>query len=102
MKEFVTEGMFLLALCSVLTGLIVEAIKKLKDVEKPNLVAAIVSVIVGLAVSVGWVLISKIAVSVEVILFVIALIVLSWLCSMLGYDKVIQTIAQILGRNKEG
>lgn len=101
MKEFVTEGMFLLALSSVLTGLIVEAIKKLKDVEKPNIVAAIVSVIVGLAVSVGWVLISKIAVSVEVILFVIALIVLSWLCSMLGYDKVIQTIAQILGKNKE-
>ena len=101
MKEFVSEGTILLALCSVLTGLIVEAIKKLKDVEKPNVVAAIVSVIVGLAVSVSWVLISKIAVSVEVILFVIALIVLSWLCSMLGYDKVIQTIAQIFGIKKE-
>ena len=101
MGEFVTVGMFLLALSSVLTGLIVEAIKKMINVEKPNVVAAIVSVIVGLAVSVGWVLISHIAVSVEVILFVVSLIVLSWLCSMLGYDKVIQTIAQILGRNKE-
>lgn len=102
MKEFVTEGTFLLTLCSVLTGLIVEAIKRLKNVEKPNILAAIVSVIVGLAVSLGWVLISHIAVSVEVILFVISLIVLSWLCAMLGYDKVIQTIAQLFGKNKEG
>lgn len=90
-----TACSFILLLCSTMTGLIVEAIKKMKEIEKPNIVAAIVSVIVGIAISVGYIIINHIAFSVDTILYVIAIVILSWLVSMLGYDKVIQTLMQL-------
>ena len=86
---------FILLICSALTGLIVEAVKKMVEVHKPNIVAAIVSTIVGVVVPIGYVLASKISFSIEVILYIISIMVLSWLIAMLGYDKVIQTILQI-------
>lgn len=86
---------FILLICSALTGLIVEAVKKMVEVHKPNIVAAIVSVIVGVVVPIGYVLASKIPFSIEVILYIVSIMVLSWLIAMLGYDKVIQTILQI-------
>ena len=91
----ITIGSFILMICSVMTGLITEAIKKMVTVTKPNIVAAIVSVIVGIAVPVGYILMNHIFFDTTAILYIISIVVLSWLCSMLGFDKVMQTISQI-------
>lgn len=82
-------------ICSVLTGLITEALKKMVDVKKPNIVAAAVSVIVGVAVSVAYIIYASIAVDATVILYTVTIVLFSWLCAMLGYEKVMETIVQI-------
>lgn len=94
----ISSGSFILLICSAFTGLIVEAIKKMIDVKRPNIVAAIVSVIVGIVVSIGYIYLSRIPFTIDSILYIIGIVVLSWLVSMLGYDKVIQTILQIKER----
>lgn len=94
----ISSGSFILLICSAFTGLIVEAIKKMINVKKPNIVAAIVSVIVGIVVSIGYIYLSHIPFTIDSILYIIGIVVLSWLVSMLGYDKVIQTILQIKER----
>lgn len=91
----ITIGSFILMLCSILTGLIVEAIKKMTTVDKPNILAAIVSVVVGILVPVGYILINKMAFDTTAILYIISIVVLSWLCSMLGFDKVVQSLEQL-------
>ena len=88
-------GSFILLLCSVLTALIVEAIKQLVHLDKPNIAAAIVSVIVGIAVPLGYVIINRIPIDTTVVLYIISIVVLSWLCAMLGFDKVMQTLSQL-------
>lgn len=90
-----TVGGFLLMVCSVLTGLIVEAIKKMGDIKKPNVTACIVSIIVGAIVPFGYILYNNIALDANAVMYIVSLIILSWLCAMLGYDKVIQTLTQI-------
>lgn len=90
-----TTGSILLMLCSVLTGLIVEAIKKMMDTKKHNITAAVVSIVVGAAVPIGYILYNGMAFDKTVALYVVSIIVLSWLCAMLGYDKVVQTITQV-------
>ncbi len=87
-------GIFLLMLCSVLTGLVVEAVKKMVKVKKPNITAAIVSVIVGAVIPIMYIVYNSLAFDTTAILYIISLIVLSWLCSMLGYEKVVQTLVQ--------
>ena len=85
-----------------MTSLITEAVKKAFQVKRPNIVALIVSIIVGAGVPCGYIIITpELVMTVQDIVYVIALIVLTWLCSTLGYDKVIQTLAQIGGKDKE-
>lgn len=96
MKELFATA---LVLVSVITSLMTEGVKKLLDEQsknyKPNILAVIISVIVSVAVIVGYVLYTGTAFTVQVAVVGIALIVLSFLCATVGYDKVIQTIAQI-------
>ena len=88
--------MTLLLLCSTLTSLITQAVKKLLDESgktyRSNLLAAIVSVLVGTGVGAGYVVVNDIPVDAKVIVALATLILFSWLCAMLGYDKVKQTI----------
>lgn len=89
--------LILLLICSVMTSLITEAIKKMVPVENysKNILAAVVSVIVSIAVCVGYLILTHTDASPEIMVYVMALIVMSWLCAMLGYDKVVQTLTQI-------
>lgn len=85
---------------SVLTSLMVEAIKKLIGEKKkysPNVLAMIVSVVVSVLVIVGYLLYYSIPFTTQIAVVSVALIVLSFLCATLGYDKVIQTLKQIKG-----
>ena len=94
--------------CSVFTGLIVEAIKKMTTAEgrQTNLIAAVVSVIVGISFGVGYILLNKLAFDTQNIISIILLVVCSWIVSMVGFDKFRQTIEQIMfkktGSNDEG
>lgn len=92
-----------LAIVSVLAGLVTEAVKKIcenRGSDCPeNLTAGCASVVLavvyGAVISVtggGW--------TAQSIVCTIVLAILSWLCSMLGYDKVTQTIAQLAERIK--
>ena len=98
MKELFATA---LVMVSVITSLMTEAIKKLLDEAgkeyKPNILAVIISAIVSVMTIVGYVLYTGMAFTVQVAVVGVALIVLSFLCATVGYDKVMQTIAQIKG-----
>lgn len=55
------------------------------------------SVVVGIAVPVGYMILNHVEVSSQNIVYVVAMAVLTWLCSTLGFDKVKQAFEQIGG-----
>lgn len=93
--------MFLIVLLavSVMTGLFTEAIKKTLDEMgwsyKSNLLAGCVAVILTCLVASGYMILTETMLNEKMAVYLIALVLLSWLCAMLGYDKVIQAIIQI-------
>ena len=81
------------------------AIKKMftnGEARKANIVAAVVAIILAIAIAIIYAIMFAVTVNAQYIVMIIALCFLSWLCAMVGYDKVIQAIAQITGKNKEG
>ena len=87
-----------LLLVSVLTGLFTEAIKGwLSERGKKfycNALAGYVAAAVSVLVSVGYLIITETAFNLKMAVYLIALVLLSWLAAMVGYDKVIQSITQ--------
>ena len=96
-----TFDMFLsgLMLISTFAGLATEAIKAaMPNLDKKfgsSVVAAVVSVILAIGVSAAYIVLNSIAVSPTVIVYILAMAFLSWLCSTLGYDKVVKVITQL-------
>lgn len=88
-----------LALISVLTSLTVEALKKLlgENIKSYNLLAAIVSVILTIAVSIGYLVYTGTMLTAQIVVVIVALMFLSFLASTVGYDKVVQMLKQIIG-----
>ena len=91
-----------LAAISAFTTLTTEGIKKLLDEAgkkyAPNILAAIVAVVLTIASSIGYIIIQGIDVTAAVIVEIVAMVFLSFLCSTVGFDKIKQTILQILGK----
>lgn len=89
----------MLFVISLLTGLTVEGIKKILNEYKrkyhSNTLAGIVSAILAALVSLGDLILRGESVDSIFIVYTTTLVFLSWLCSMVGYDKVIQTLAQL-------
>lgn len=89
----------LLLACAVFTSLITQGIKVLLDDQKvaysSNVIAAVVSVVLAVTIPIGHTLYSDGGFSLQLVIQIIVLAVLSWLCAMLGYDKVLQALAQI-------
>lgn len=87
----------MLLACSLLTSLTVEAIKRMNEGEgkRWNVMVAVVAVILAVAIGVAYAVMTGIAVTAQYVVIIIALCFLSWLCAMVGYDKVIQAIEQI-------
>lgn len=94
MQVFITG----LVVMSALIGLTTEAVKKLLDEHNvkyyANTLAGIVSVVMSSAFGIAFGVIRDSAFTGPTIVGIIAFVFLSWLCAMVGYDKVIQTIAQ--------
>ena len=83
---------------STLTSLATEAVKKLLAEHSKNYyantLAGIVSVILSVAIGISYMMLSNISFTSQTIVYLIALVFISWLCAMVGYDKVIQAISQ--------
>ena len=92
-----TLEIFLLGLMivSIFTGLFTEGIKKLLDEMTvkyhSNFLAGGVAVVLGA----GYLILTETQINDKMAVYLIALVLLSWLASMVGYDKVIQAIAQL-------
>ena len=93
--------MFLLVIAAVMTSLITEAIKKTFSGGKPTITAAIVSAVTGVGIPVGYLILNHLTITAQDIVYIVAMVVLTWLCATLGYDKVMEVINQIIG-NKDG
>lgn len=95
--------MFLLILLivSTLTGLVTEAIKKwLQERNKnyyANALAGYVAVVMSIAVGVAYIILTQASLNAQMAVYLIALVFLSWLSAMVGYDKVVQAISQFRG-----
>ncbi len=84
-------------ICAAITSLITEAIKKTISDKRPTITAAIVSVIVGVGVPIGYLILKSLPITAQDVVYIVAMVVLTWLCSTLGYDKVWQVIEQLKG-----
>lgn len=91
-----------LLLVSILTGLATQAIKQILEEHKKqyysNTIAGVVAILLAVSVDVGYTVLNSLAFDVAWVVYLIALIGLSWLCAMLGYDKVMQALTQIRGK----
>lgn len=104
----IDSQVFLLGLLavSVLTGLATEAVKKILSEHnrtyRANTLAGVIATLISIAVGCGYVLIMEIGFTTNVIVYLVALVFLSWICAMVGYDKVIQAISQFNIYEKKG
>lgn len=92
--------LILLSFFSVLSGLVTEGIKKLINDKKNfsyNIIALIVALIVGGAGCTIYYQLSSISFTLNNIIYIILMGLASGLCSMVGYDKLKQTIEQLVG-----
>ena len=94
-----------LMMVSTLTSFVTEAVKTIFTEHNwkysANTIAGICAFVVALAVGVCYVLFTDTAVTTQVVIVIFALVILSWLCAMVGYDKVIQSLEQFKGISKE-
>lgn len=93
-----------LLITSTLTGLVTEAIKNLmvehNKTYRANTLAGIVASILSAAIGVCYAIFTNTAFTPQIIIYLIAMIFMSWLCAMVGYDKVIQAISQFKTNGK--
>lgn len=84
---------------SLFTNLTVEGIKKLLDGTtakySSNILAAVASALIAIAVSVVYMIMGDIVFTVKIGVEIVVLVYLSFLTSTVGYDKIIQAIKQI-------
>lgn len=89
----------LLMAISVFTGLFTEAIKKFLQERGnkyyPNALAGYVSIALSVITGIGYMIVIGASINAKMAICLISLMLLSWLGSMVGYDKVIQTITQL-------
>lgn len=99
-------GTFLMLLFafSLISGLFTEGVKKIvndKTNLSYNLIALVIALIVGVVGTGIYYQLNNIDFNTNNIIYMILLGLSSGLCSMLGYDKVKQTILQIMNKETE-
>lgn len=89
------------ALIAVLTTATVEAIKKLLEDKEisysANVLAAVVSIILALASSIGYLIYTDTAFTWKILVVIVAIAYLSFLSAMIGFDKLKQMLTQLKG-----
>ena len=84
-----------------MTSLITEAVKKTITDKRPTITAAVVSVITGIGVPIGYLVLNHLPITAQDVVYIVAMVVLTWLCATLGYDKVIEIIKQLIPKGNE-
>lgn len=96
--------LIVLMITSTLTGLVTEAIKKIlteyNRTYRANTLAGIVATVLSAAIGVGCIIVTGGVFTAQTIVSIVVLIFLSWLGSMVGYDKVMQAIGQFKVNDK--
>lgn len=94
-----------LLIISTITGLTTEGVKKIlaehNVTYRANTLAGLVALIIAAFVGLGYIFSMNIDFTAQIIVCFIAEVFMSWLCAMVGYDKVIQAISQFKTTNKE-
>lgn len=93
MENFVTGVIAV----SVATNLTTEVIKKLVGERQWNwnIVSCIVTLILAAGVSAGYIINTGATFTAQLIVPIVAFVYFSWLCAMLGYDKVREAFSQM-------
>ena len=97
----VTTFLILLSAFSVLSGLVTEAVKKVvndKANMSYNIIALIVSLIVGGVGCAIYYQLNAIPFGINNVIYMILMGLASGLCSMVGFDKIKQAVEQIVGK----
>lgn len=85
-----------LMIVSVFTSLTTEAVKTImaenKGKKYANTIAGIVAAVLSIFVGSGYVVLNGIEFTSQIAVYIVALVFMSWLCAMVGYDKVIEQI----------
>lgn len=95
-----TSFIILVSAYAAINSLVVEALKQLipeDKIKSYNLLAMISAIIIGIAGTFIFYQFNSIALSVNNVICAVLLGLASGLSSMVGYDKVKQTILQVLG-----
>ena len=98
---------FLLGLLftSTLTSLVTEAVKKIMVEHgvtyRANTMVGIVALLLSVGIGSGYILLTGMTFTSQVIVCLVAQVFMSWLCAMVGYDKVIQAISQFKTNGKD-
>lgn len=88
--------MFLFTVGSTVSSLLTEAIKKMKvKWVSANMIALIDAVIVGVGGTLGAYVLLDVTMDGKNMICVALMTICIWVGSMVGYDKVIQTISQV-------
>lgn len=95
----VTEFLLILTICSSITSLVTEAVKKAFDKEKfdysTNMVVLVIAMIVGCISCLIFYHNKGIALDAINIVYMVFMGLANWIGATVGYDKVLQTIEQI-------
>ncbi|MFI3173968.1 MAG: aminopeptidase [Bacillota bacterium] len=70
----------------------------LVELDKPhptNTLAGLISLAISTAIGTGYVVLSGLQFTQQLAVYLVALVFMSWLCAMVGYDKVVQTMTQM-------
>lgn len=86
----------LLTISSIITSLVIEALKRYKLNVATNILALFVSVLIGMFTCFVAYVELRIPFSLLNCLYILAFVLANWLAAMNGYDKVMQTIKQIV------
>ena len=90
--------LFGLLATSILTGLVTEGVKKilteLNKTYKANTLAGVIASILSIGICIGYLICTNTSFTGPVIVCLVAQVFMSWLCAMVGYDKVVQAISQ--------
>lgn len=88
-----------LMLVSTLTGVTTEGVKKMLAGRKIdyNVLTGIVALVLSCGVGIGYVILSKLTFTAEIIVYIVGLVFMSWLCAMIGYDKIREAIKTFKG-----
>ena len=89
--------LYLFTLGSVVSSLLTEALKKAFNAIPTNIIALVNASVVGILGTIAAYILMGIAFTLANIVCIFLMTICIWIGSMIGYDKVIQTISQVKG-----